>query len=130
MTGRVPALNQHVAQGVAVIGGIGQTQSRCEIANAFDGDRRIATMAGTNNQPPRSAMFIDGDVDFGGAPAARASDRLGFGPPLPPAAERWALIWVASSISAVATPHSARVWKIRSQTPLRAQRTKRLYSVF
>lgn len=103
------ALHQHTTQGVTVVGGIGQAHSRCEIANQLGGDRRIATMAGTDDQPPWPALFVDGDVDLGGAPAARAPDGLGFGPPLPPAAERCALTWVASSISAVATPASERV---------------------
>lgn len=84
-------LDQQTAQGVTVISGIGKAQSRYEIADELCGDRCIATVAGADNQPPWSALFIDGDVDLGGAPAARASDCLGFGPPLPPAAERCAL---------------------------------------
>ena len=64
------ALYQHTAQVVTVISGIGQAHSWCEIADEFRGDRRIATMAGADNQPPWSALFIDGDMDLGGATAA------------------------------------------------------------
>jgi hypothetical protein len=64
-------------------------------------------MAGADDQLPGAAVFVDGGVDFRRAPATRAANRLRFGPPFPPAAERWALMWVASIISAAGGPPAA-----------------------
>jgi hypothetical protein len=44
----------------------------------------------------RASARVDNGVDFRGAAAARTANRLRFGPPFPPAAERWALAVVLS----------------------------------
>ncbi|WP_146618596.1 hypothetical protein [Rhodoplanes elegans] len=41
-----------------------------------------------------SGRLIGQGVDFRRPPAARTADRLLEGPPFPPAAERWDLMWV------------------------------------
>ena len=64
-------------------------------------------MTGADNQLPRPPAFVDGGVDFGRAPATRAANRLRLSPPFPPAAERWALIWVASIITTDGGPPAA-----------------------
>jgi hypothetical protein len=74
-----------------------------------------------------SAITIAQRVDFCGAPAAGAADRLGMLPPFPPLAERYALIEVESIDNVTASlPHMAYAPKIACQRPRLAQRLKRL----
>ncbi len=87
-------------------------------------------MARAENQPPGATELVDRRMDFGGPPAPRAADGLLVRPPFPPAADRWALTGVESSSSATGgPPASDSLANIPSQTPLRAQRTNRLYNV-
>ena len=87
-------------------------------------------MARAEDQPPGAPGLIDGGMDFGRSAAPRPPDRLLVRPPFPPAADRCALTGVESSISATGGPPAldSRA-NIPSQTPLRAQRTNRLYNV-
>jgi len=79
-----------VPDGVAVIGGVCQADRRCHRADEVEGHRGVAAMAGSDDQSPGTALFVDRDVELGRAPAAGASDGLGLGPPFPPAADRCA----------------------------------------
>ena len=100
------------AQRITVVGGIGQTARRTQGGHKGGSDGRVPAMAQADNQPPGAAGLIDRCMDFRG----------------PPAADRCALTWVASSMSTtggrLAAANSANT---RSQTPFRAQRTNRLY---
>jgi hypothetical protein len=85
-------------------------------------------MARPDDQPPRAAGFIDRGMDFRSPPPTGPPNRLLLRPPFPPAADRCALTGVASSNSAGGGPPApARRVNTPAQTPLRAQRTKRLY---
>jgi hypothetical protein len=64
------AVNQLLAQGIAVISGVGQTENRRQITDELGRNRRIAAMAGTNDQSPGSPLFVNGRMDFGGAAPA------------------------------------------------------------
>ena len=57
---------QQGAQGITVIGGIGQTTLRGHIGHKFSPDRGIPAMAGADDQPPGAAVLIDCGMDFGG----------------------------------------------------------------
>ena len=121
---------QQGAQRITIIGGIGQTALRGHIGHQFGPDRGVPAMARADDQPPRAAVLIDRGMDFSRAPAPRPSDRLLLRPPFPPAADRCALTGVASSSSATGgPPASDSRANTPSQTPLRAQRTNRLYNV-
>ncbi|KQT83729.1 hypothetical protein ASG51_16465 [Methylobacterium sp. Leaf465] len=66
-------------------------------------------------------------MDLGRAPAPRAADGLVLLPPLPPAAQRWAFTAVESiSTWEGGPPAWDSVSNNPTQTPLAAQRTKRL----
>ena len=56
----------------------------------------VVGVAGAEQQHPRPAPVVDQTVDFGGPPASGAAYALEEGPPLAPAAERWALTEVLS----------------------------------
>ena len=76
-----------------------------------------------------TARIVQG-MEFGGSPTSGPPDGLGPLPPLPPLAGRWACTAVESIITwADGSPAAAKAWKMASQTPLAAQRTKRLSSV-
>ena len=84
-----PALEQEEPKAVAVVGGIGGAQARCWQAGKKGQDEtKIAALTRCYLDGERPALTIDNGVDFGGAPATRAPDRLFLRPPFPPAAER------------------------------------------
>jgi hypothetical protein len=88
---------QPVAQAVGVIGSISkQTARRCDGWQKFACGGEVMTVAGCDQEGERAAAILGQRVDFGGAAAARAADRLLEVPPFAPAAERWALMWVES----------------------------------
>ena len=75
----------------------------------------------------KTAPSICACMDLCVAPASRAANRLLLLPPFPPAAERCALTCVESIIWVFADlPFPASSLNKFSQTPRRAQRTKRL----
>ena len=75
----------------------------------------------------QAAPSIRECVDLRVAPSARAANSLFLLPPFPPDAERCALTWVESIICVAADrPLLASFLNRFSQTPRRAQRTKRL----
>jgi hypothetical protein len=67
-----------------------------ESGNQGSGHRPVMDIAGRQQQHARAARLVGQGVDLGGAPAARAADRLRVVPPFAPDAERCALMWVAS----------------------------------
>jgi hypothetical protein len=74
-----------------------------------------------------STIRIAQRVDFRGASAARAADRLFVLPPFPPLAERCALIEVESIDKVtLCLPQLAKASKIAPQRPRLHQRLKRL----
>jgi hypothetical protein len=83
-------------------------------------------LAGGYFEGDEAAFAVDDGVDLGRPAAARAADRLDFGPPFPPPAERWALalvesiIWISSGLSSTTAANDLR------QTPLIVQRRNRL----
>ena len=121
---------QPSAQGIAIVGGIGQTASRSQLGHYGRPARGIATMARADNPPPGAPGLVNRRMGFGGPSPTRPADRLLVRPPFPPAADRCALTGGESSSSATGGPPAldSRA-NIPSQTPLRAQRTNRLYHV-
>jgi hypothetical protein len=118
------ALGQPAAQGVGVIGTIGQEMAeRAGRRDQGHSHGAVIDVAGAEPQDPRPAGIVGQGVDFGGAAAAGAADRLGEVPPFAPAAERCALMWVASIAPPPQTPLiPVSAWKTSNQTPCRLQR--------
>lgn len=62
------------------------------------GEGGVAALPGCDFEGDQASLAVDDCVDLGGATAARTTDRLDFGPPFPPPADRWALALVESII--------------------------------
>jgi hypothetical protein len=94
------------------------------------GGNAIGNLAAGEQEGDGATVLVGQGVDFGGAAAARAADRLVPLPPFPPEAQRCAFTAEESiNTSAGAPPAVARAWNRPDQTPLAAQRWKRLYNV-
>jgi hypothetical protein len=108
--------------------------TRAPSANSLD--RRLAAaevgcVATGEVERDRLAGLVCRGVDLAGPAAARPPDGLRVLPPFPPEALRCAFASVASrNTSAGGPPAAASASKRRRQTPLIAQRTNRLCSVF
>jgi hypothetical protein len=91
------------------------------------GGGTVGDLAAGQQERDRTAEAIGQRVDLRRPPAAGTADRLREFPPLAPEAQRWALTADESiSTSAGGPPADAKAWKMLTQTPLAAQRTKRL----
>ena len=113
---------------VCVIPLVGQQPSEraCGLDQGFS-DADVVDVSGAEQENARLAAIIDQAVDFGRPAATRAAYRLGEGPPFAPAAERWALTWVASIAAPSKMPLCpVRASNICSHRPCRLQRLKRL----
>ena len=119
-------------QFVAVIAFVGD-QHRCRWQRIKHqlGAFVIVHLAFGEQKDQGTAVFVDDGMEFGVQAAFRASDTVGNIPFLSRlAAVRCALRCVASIINCSGAPRSlAREAKMRSKTPKRLHRTKRLYSV-
>jgi len=86
---RRAAVDQELAQLVGVIGRVGQAQACVgQRLKQRPGEGSIAPLSGGYFEGDEASFAIDDRMDLGRAPAARATDRLDFGPPFPPPAER------------------------------------------
>ena len=91
------AFRQPIAQTVGVVGSIrDQPSGRRNRWQQIPCGGKIVAITGGDQERERTAAVFSQRVDFGGAPAARATDRLLEVPPFAPAAERWALTCVES----------------------------------
>ena len=90
-------LCQPIPQAVGVIGSVSQQASRrWNGRQQIACGRQVVTVARRDQEGDGPAAIFGQRVDFAGAAAARAPDRLFEVPPFAPAAERWALTWVES----------------------------------
>src|ERR1700748_1665293 len=90
-------------------------------------DRAIMRFTSSQQDGEKAPFSICECVNLRGAPSARAANRLLLLRPFPPAAERCAFTCVESIICvSVDRPFPASSRNRFSQTPRRAQRTKRL----
>ena len=64
MTGVCAPQAEFLADCIAVVSGIGQAQPGCHLANQFQRRWGIAAMAGTDDQLPGAALFVDSGMDF------------------------------------------------------------------
>ena len=84
-----PTFDEQAPQPVAVVSGVAsQAAAGRDSADQGQCDANVAELAGGHFERDGASARIDDRVDFRGATAARATNRLRFGPPFPPAAER------------------------------------------
>ena len=108
---------------VAVISGVrGAQQTWWKRRYEVRCNGRVAALARRYLERDGAAATIDNSMDFCRSPAARAADRLEFGPPFPPAAERCALAVVLSIMWMSLVPFSASAANRRRQMPRADQR--------
>src|SRR3954454_12483914 len=98
--------------------------------------RRLVRLAGREHHRHRLAATLGAEMDLGGEAALAAAQRLGRrGPPFAPAACWCARMTVpATKCSSQSSAPAASAWRwtaarIRSQTPARVQRRKRVYTL-
>src|SRR3977135_2762647 len=122
------ALVQLVAQFSAVVGLVAEHAFRwLHSADEALRDRAIVCFASSQQNGDEASLSICECVNLRVAPSARAANSLFLLPPFPPAAERCAFTCVESIICvSVDRPFPASLRNRFSQTPRRAQRTKRL----
>ena len=116
-------------EGITGVGRASQAPRRRQGGDPGRRDGLIALMPSTDEQLAGATSRIDGGMEFGRAPAPRAANGLVERPPFPPAAARCTWTGVESSSSAPGGPPTASSANTWSQTPLRTQRTNRVYSV-
>jgi len=99
------------------------------VEQGFGGDA-VGDLAAGKQERKWPAEAVRQGMDFRGPAATRAANGLREFPPFPPEAQRCALT-AEESIRTCAggPPVAASAWKMSTQMPLAAQRTKRLYSV-
>ena len=74
------------ANGIGIVGGVGHDDVGVEPLDKGDRLRRVASLAGGEDQPDRAAQATHGQMDLGAEPAARPSDSLILSPPFAPLA--------------------------------------------
>src|SRR6202795_2433747 len=90
-----------LAVGLGVITLVAENRPRRDVRTDVEQDFEIAAIAGLTAgevESQRQSVEIGLQVDFGGKPAARATESLAFLPPFAPAAETWARTIVESAI--------------------------------
>ena len=93
--GGYAALCQPIPQAIGVIGSVGQqTAGQWDCRQKIACGEQVVAVTRCDQEGDRAAAILGQRMDFGGAAAARAADRLLEVPPFAPAAERWALMWV------------------------------------
>jgi len=87
------------AQGIAVIGLVGEDVARRQALEQGGRGGDVALLARRNHDPQRSAARIDDEVDLGRQSSSGTPQRLIARPPFPPAACWWARTRVVSSMT-------------------------------
>jgi len=98
-TDAAPACRLAVGLGVVTL--VAENRPRRDVRTDVEQDFEIAAIAGLTAgevESQRQSVEIGLQVDFGGKPAARATESLAFLPPFAPAAETWARTIVESTI--------------------------------
>lgn len=115
-----------VDQSIAVVTFVGDDGAGRDCLNQGSTLRDIGNLAGCQDQTNRVAKCIDTNMNFGGQPAPRATDRLIATVFLgAPAACWWARTIVASMNSSSKSASPWRTSAMRCQTPYASQRANR-----
>src|ERR1700704_7022753 len=101
MAGQMPRRRSAWRFGLGVVTLVAENRPRRDVWTDVEQDFEIAAIAGLTAgevESQRQSVEIGLQVDFGGKPAARATESLAFLPPFAPAAETWARTIVESTI--------------------------------
>jgi len=91
------AVGQPITKAVGVVSPVGEQPSRrSDCRQQIACGRQIMAIAGCDQEGDGAPSVLGQGMDFCGAPAARATNRLLEVPPFAPAAARWALMCVES----------------------------------
>lgn len=91
--GHGPGLAQRAPERVSIIAFVAENvASAAHAGEQLGRSGHVGDVAGREHQRERAADDVGECVDLGRPTAARATDRLRFGPLFPPNAERWALM--------------------------------------
>ena len=117
------ALGEPVPQFARVVGAVGEQA----LGGAADRQKRasahqIVGVARRQREGDGAALIIGQGVDFRRPTAARGANSMMMSPPFAPAAERWALMWVESTLPVWTSDFPVSAMKIASQTPCLLQR--------
>ncbi len=115
-----------IKQGIGVIAAISDDMAALQSFEQLGCGAQIVGLACRQYQPYRQAVLIDQSVDLGAQSATRAADGVIFAPFFPPAACWWARMMELSISAMECGDFAAKVSKILTHTPARAQRLKRL----
>ena len=118
------------SEGIGVEGLVGDQDLGGQAADERFGLGDVVRLAGGETNAQRIAERIDGDVQLGAQPPARAPDGLILSPPFAPAACWWARTMVESSMTYSKSGSSAKALKRLSHTPAFDQREKRRKVLF
>jgi len=112
---------------LAVIGFVCGNRKRCRRAIQNVSNRLcIVNLSASQDEADGPFAVINERMNFGGATAARTTDRLPRFPPFAPLAARWAFTMVLSIMRNRRRDRVASFSNIFCHTPLLAQRLKRL----
>ena len=89
MTATAPALANRLAEVVGVVGGIGKRRGGPILVEQGRGLRRIAAIAGGQDDAGRAAQAPHRQVDLGAQPTAGTAKGLIFRPPFSPPEACW-----------------------------------------
>ena len=95
------AAARRLAVGLGVVSLVAEHRPGRDVGADVEQDREVAAVAGLpagEMEGQRQAVEVGLQVDFGGKPAARATESLPVLPPFAPAAETWARTIVESTI--------------------------------
>ncbi len=123
-------LAQVCSEGIGVEGLVGDQDLGGQAADERFGLGDVVRLAGGETNAQRIAERIDGDVQLGAQPPARAPDGLILRPPFAPAECWWARTTVESSMMYSKSGSSAKALKRLSHTPAFDQREKRRKVLF
>jgi len=118
------------SEGIGVEGLVGNQDFGGQAADECFGLGDVVRLAGGETNAQRIAERIDGDVQLGAQPPARAPDGLILSPPFAPAECWWARTMVESSMTYSKSGSSAKALKRLSHTPAFDQRQKRFQTLF
>jgi hypothetical protein len=122
---RFGAESEESPDAIGVVGAVSKHMLGREPVDQGFGLRAVVDLTWRKDQAERIAKSVDGDMDFGAQPAARAADRLRLNPPFPPAACWCARMIVASMMRCSRSGSSLSAARMCDQTPRLAQRENR-----
>lgn len=113
-------------QGIGVVAAIGNDMLAFETDQQLRSGSQVMRLSGRQHQAHGQTVLIDQSIDLGAQSSTRTADGVIFAPFFPPAACWWARMIELSMNAMECGDFAASVSNTCTQTPIRAQRLKRL----